>query len=195
VAEGQAEDTGVSIRAEGVRVAYPLFQAEGGGSTPTSALQLYFRAVELSEARQLVKLWHSRLPRFGRFACRVAYGAEFDGVFYAAAIWTNPLSRKLPQMTWLELNRMAVAPDAPRNTPSRMLAWMARDIRERLPEVETLVSYQDTEAHTGCIYRAAGWSATRRLEGDTWDRPSRPRADSQTVAPKHRWEKELGAPA
>lgn len=176
-------------RAESVRVAYPLFQAGGGGSTPTSALQLFFRTVGLKTARELVRLWHSRLPRFGRFACRVAYTAEHDGLFFATAIWTNPLSHKLPQMAWLELNRMAVAPDAPKNTASRMLAWMARDIRQRLPGVERLISYQDTEVHTGCIYRAAGWEATRLSEVDSWGRPSRARSKSQTESPKQRWEK------
>jgi hypothetical protein len=178
-------------RAEGVRVAHPLFQAEGGGSTPTSALQLFFRAVDLRTASELVRLWHSRLPKFGRFACRVAYVAEADGLFYAAAIWTNPLSQHLPQFTWLELNRMAIAPDAPKNTASRMLAWMARDLRRRFPDAVRLVSYQDTEVHAGTIYRAAGWSPTNLSSGDTWDRPSRRRAAPQTTAPKQRWEKSL----
>jgi hypothetical protein len=180
----------VGPRADGVRVAYPLFnQAGGGGSTPTSALQLFFREVDLPTAKALVRAWHSRLPRFGRFACRAAYVAEHDGIFYAVAIWTNPLSHKLPQMEWLELNRLAVASDAPKNTASRMLAWMARDIRKRLPGVVRLVSYQDTEVHAGTIYRAAGWEPTRLSEGDTWDRPSRPRSVPQSAAPKQRWEK------
>jgi hypothetical protein len=59
---------------------------------------------------------------------------------------------------WRELRRMACAPDAPRNTPSRFLAWMARWFAIHSPECEKLISYQDTAVHTGAIYRAAGWS-------------------------------------
>ena len=68
-------------RAESVRVAYPLFQAGGGGSTPTSALDLWFDAVPLAAAKRLNRLWHSRLPEFGRPTCRVAYAAESGGLY------------------------------------------------------------------------------------------------------------------
>jgi hypothetical protein len=151
--------------AEGVRVAHPLFQADGGGSIPTSALQLFFHRTDLKTARQLNQLWHSRLPVFGRPACRAAYVAEFDGLFYAVAIWTNPLARKLPQLEFLELNRMAIAPDAPKNTASRMMAWMARDVGKGFPDVTNLISYQELDYHSGIIYRASGWKATVRSDG------------------------------
>jgi hypothetical protein len=178
-------------RADGVRVAYPLFQAGGGGSTPTSALQLYFRETDLKTAKALVRLWHSRLPRCGP-ACRVAYVAEFDGLFFAAATWERPKARLLPQTTWLELARLAVAPDAPRNTASRMLGWMVRDIRRRFPAIVRLVSYQDVDVHTGSIYRAAGWAPTVRTKFTSWKHHLRPsRGPDQSTADKQRWEKSL----
>jgi hypothetical protein len=178
-------------RAEGVRVAYPLFHAGGGGSTPTSALQLYFRETDLKTAKALIRLWHSRLPRCGP-ACRVAYVAEFDGLFFAAATWERSKARLLPQTTCLELARLAVAPDAPRNTASRMLGWMVRDIRRQFPQCERLVSYQDLEAHTGCIYRAAGWVPTARVKFRSWKHHARPgRGPDQSTADKQRWEKSL----
>lgn len=177
--------------ADSVRVAYPLFQAGGVGSNPNSALQYFFMPIDLSVARKLVRKWHSRLPLFGRFACRIAYGAEIDGIYYATAIWTNPLSSSLPQMEWLELNRMAISTDAPKNTASRFLGWMARDILKRFPDVVNLLSYQDTEVHTGGIYKAAGWSATVLNRFSKWDRPSRPRSESISTAPKQRWEKQI----
>jgi hypothetical protein len=180
-------------RAEGVRVAHPLFQAGGGGSTPTSALSLFFQAVDLPLAKQLNALWHSRQPRCGRPRCRVAYAAECDSVFFAVAIWTNPIARLLPQTEWVELNRMAVAPDAPRNTASRMLAWMARDLSRRFPEVRRLISYQDCAHHAGTIYRAAGWSPVPLAKGSPWVRDiGRGRfRRGQHVAHKVRWEKTL----
>lgn len=177
------------ICAGGVRVAYPLFQAEGGGSRPTSALSLLFRVSDLKTVKPLNTLWHSRLPKFARPTCRVCYTAECDGIYFAAAIWTNPLARMLPQREWMELNRMAIAPDAPKNTASRMMAWMTRDIAKRFPEVVRLVSYQELDFHTGTIYRAAGWIPTARSDGGEWNTTSKPRTAVIRGGPKQRWEK------
>jgi hypothetical protein len=181
-------------RAEGVRVAYPLFQAEGGGSTPTSALQLTVEEIGFADARALNRLWHSRLPRIGDPACvmraGIHYGAVFGGLWYAAAIWSHPVARKLPQETWLELRRLAIAPDAPKNTATRMLAVMTRLIRKARPGLVRLISYQDTAVHTGGIYRAAGWVEGEPAEESNtqWDMPGRSRPKSQSDAPKQRWE-------
>jgi hypothetical protein len=141
-------------------------------------------------------MWHSRLPRLGTGFVRnqpfLCYAATHSGLIYAVAIWSNPVARNLPQQAWLELRRLAVAPDAPRNTPSRMLAVMARLVRRDRPSAARLISYQDAEVHTGGIYRAAGWTAANLSAGDEWDRPSRPRPAAQSSAPKVRWEKEVG---
>jgi hypothetical protein len=182
-------------RADGVRRTRSLFQAGDGGSRPTSALQLWLDVIDFPEARRLNRLWHSRLPRMGTgfidnqpFLC---FGAVFGGRYYAAAIWSNPVARNLPQDSWLELRRLAVAPDAPRNTASRMLRVMALLVRRFRPGVVRLVSYQDTEVHTGGIYRAAGWAKTVVNPDGNWDRPNRSRPKAQSAAPKQRWEKVL----
>jgi hypothetical protein len=141
---------------------------------------------------QLNHEWHSRLPSVGSASQgRVFYGAAYEGVVYAVAMWSNPVARMLPQGTWLELRRFAVADDAPKNTASRMLGWMTRDIRARFPELVRLISYQDCEVHHGTIYRAAGWTAGPRSDGGEWTRPSRWRSATQSSAPKIRWEKPL----
>lgn len=189
-------------RAEGVRVAYPLFQAGGGGSTPTSALQLIFRVIDIREAKPLNSLWHSRLPRLGDpnsiFKAGVCFGADFGGVWYAVAVWSRPVARLLPSDgSVLELRRLAVAPDAPRNTPTRMLGWMARWIARERPAVVRLVSYQDTEAHTGGIYRGAGWRPVVVLGSrTTWEHrvqaaTGKRRPPDQSKSVKVRWEKLL----
>lgn len=72
-----------------------------------------------------------------------------------------------------------------------MLGWMARDIRTRFPAASVLVSYQDTEVHTGCIYRAAGWVATTINRDGNWTRPKRQRPRAQSLGPKQRWEKQI----
>lgn len=189
-------------RAESIRVMRPLFHAGEGGSIPTSALQLLVDLIDFPHAVALNGLWHSRLPlmKVGfiknmPFDCFVA---EYDGLAYAVAIWSNPVAAALPQYEWLELRRFAIAPDAPKNTASRMLAVMARLIRRKRPEVARLISYQDEETHAGTIYRAAGWQPTLRSTGGSWDRPNarnqngspRTRPDlNKATGPKQRWEK------
>ncbi len=176
-------------RAEDVRVAYPLFQAGGGGSSPTSALQLWFQPCSAEVAKRLTRAWHSRLPRLSMATCRVCYSALYEDRYFAAAVWANPSSAMLDQ-TWLELKRFSIAPDAPKNTATRMLGWMVRDIIKRFPDVPRLISYQDPAVHKGTIYRAANWTCTgARPSGGFASAKTRYRKADQAPGPKVRWEK------
>ena len=186
------------LRADGVRVARPLFQAEGSGSRPTSALHLRVVSIEFEHARQLNRLWHSILPRFGTGFIRnqrfPSFAAVHDGVIYAVGIWSNPAARKLPQQTWLELRRMAIAPDAPRFTASRMLRVMRLLLHRDRPEVVRVCSYQSKTVHSGTIYRADGWRPVSECKGDTWNRPKRARLESQQIDYRVRWERPIVGP-
>ncbi len=181
---------------ESIRVMRPLFHTGEGGSIPTSPLEMRVESISFDHAMALNEMWHSRLPRMGTgfikrqpFLC---YAAIFSGRVFAIAIWSNPVARNLPQDTWLELRRLAHAPDAPRNTGSWMLGVMARLIKKERSSVVTLVSYSDTSVHQGTIYKAAGWRATRINVDGNWTRPKRNRPPAQSVAPKQRWEKSYG---
>lgn len=186
-------------RADNVEVAYPLFQAESGGSTPTSALSLFFGPCSRRVFADLNRRWHSRLPKIGASQFRVCYAAEFDGRYYATAAWSNPVAHLLPQREWLELRRFAIAPNAPKNTASRMVGWMVRDIRKRFPDVVKLISYQDCEALSGTIYNASGWKmaenyiSRKRGWAPTTNWASRHMAGrtNQAVSPRMRWEKDI----
>lgn len=182
----------VVIRAGSIGVMHPLFQGDEGGSTPTSALQLRIEECGLEFAKECNQEWHSRFPRFGTGAVNdvgfPCFAAHYDGLAWAVAIWSHPVARCLPQQTWLELRRMAIRPGRPKNTASRMLRVMTDILRKKRPEIERFISYQDTEAHTGTIYRAAGWTPTNLSDGDEWDRPGRSRPKAQSAAPKQRWE-------
>lgn len=122
--------------ADDARIACPLFQAEYGGASPTSALQLHFKTCEHRVFKALNEQWHSKLPKIGNSYFRVCYAAEHSNVIYAVAAWSNPVARLLPQQIWLELRRFVIASDAPKFTASRMLGWMRRDIIARFPGVE-----------------------------------------------------------
>lgn len=185
-------------RAESIRVMHPLFQAGQGGSIPTSALQLCFHTTTRRVFRSLNRLWHSRLPN-SPDGHRICYAAHFDGIYYAVAMWTNPSAPSLPQRTWIELKRFAIATDSPTNTGSRMLGWVARDIFKRFPEVTTLVSYQDCDAHDGTIYKAAGWTPGEiqvRSPKTTWHNRPRARLLNKVVPRRvRRWTKTIRAEA
>lgn len=179
------------MSADDARVAYPLFQEEYGGSTPTSALQLNITRISVETAVKLNRLWHSRLPYIGNaFRCE-AYGAEYNNVYYATALWSSPIARMLNGKNWWELRRMAISDDAPINTASRMLRIMKLDIIKTHREIIKLISYQDIAVHKGTIYKAAGWVNTIVSNGgDGWS-SSRNRNKEQTTSKKIRWEYSL----
>ena len=147
------------------------FQFPDGGSSPTSTLQvkqLRIDRCDISHAVSLVKQWHSRLPECTNIAM-IAFRAHYLNVTYAVAIWSNCSARLLPQ-EWMELRRMACRPESPKNTASRMLSIMTKLIPQYFPTCPKVISYQDTEVHTGTIYKAAGWTIGGIYEGTSRDR-------------------------
>lgn len=180
---------------DGVRVAYPLFQEEGSGSIPTSPLQFNISEITYSLAAQLNKAWHSRMPYIGSPSmCKPCFAAEYDGIIYAVAMWSLPIAanRIKDGFNCLELRRMAISPEAPKNTASRMLKIMTMQIKKLMPHIKRLLSYQDTEVHNGTIYKAAGWEIARVSKFVSWDEHSkRPGKIEQSKAEKVRWEKAL----
>jgi len=144
----------------------------------------------------LNELWHSRLPlvsksNISRSGHAICFGAEYENRWYATAIWTDPIARMLNGKDYIELRRLAIAPDAPQNTASRMLKVMRLLLVKRWPQLTKLISYQDTEVHTGTIYAAAGWKPTQRSSVSTTGWNTRKRNKMQTTADKIRWEYDL----
>lgn len=121
----------------------------------------------------------------------VAYTAEFTGILYAVAIWTDPVAanRLKDGFNRLELRRLAISPDALDNTASRMISWMRKDVKKRWPKLVGLVSYQDTSAHQGTIYKASSWKMVDTRGAPTkWSVNGRARNNEQSKSPKVRWE-------
>ena len=182
------------MRADIARVAYPLFHADDGGSSPTSALQLNVREVNVRQAQKLNDMWHSVLPdtHLGNLVGKpkvVCYEAEFNEVAYAVAIWTSPIAanRLINGWSMLELRRLAIADDAPKNTASRMLRIMRILISRKFPDVIRLISYQAEAHHSGTIYKASGWTRASRSESSSWHKTTQ-RDLRQTGSAVIRWE-------
>ena len=160
---------------------------------PKSPKELQIIPCSVHRACELNKLWHSRFPitdwtNIVRNKDYICFIAEKDGIAYASAIWSSPVARKLNDGHTLELRRLAIAPDAPKYTATRMLKIMRGHIKTNLPHISKLISYQDTEAHKGTIYKAQGWTPTNQSRYVSWSNKTRTRATEQSTADKIRWE-------
>ena len=184
------EICGASIMAE-----RSLFQEGNGGSIPTSPLQLEFVEIKAKLACEFNEKWHSRLPKIHwsnvvRNTHYVCYGAKYDGNWYAVGIWSSPVAqnRFIDGKQMLELRRLAICSDAPKNTATRMIAIMIKMIKRKFPEITRLISYQDTDVHKGTIYKASNWRVGGESAGISWTTKNRQRNKEQTMAKKIRWE-------
>jgi hypothetical protein len=182
------------------RMARPLFEP-WSDEVPARARQLVVDRCDVRHARVLIARWHSRLPETQAGPWMAAYRAAYQGVTYGVALWNTPSARTLPP-DWIELRRMAVAPDAPHCAASRFLAEMVKRLRTEFPDRVRAISYQDLAVHTGTIYRAAGWElayvSQPRVRDRSHHRPNTRRAyrwningDEPDAVGKARWEKAL----
>jgi hypothetical protein len=161
---------------------------------PTSPKQMKLLEVGVKYAMQKNELWHSRLPvtshsNMIRNAHKVFYGAEYMDNCFAVGMWTDPVAgnRMSKNEVWLELRRLAIAPNAPKYTATWIIAKMIKDIKIRFPDITMLISYQDVEVHTGTIYSAANWVKDKITKGTDWTTSKRIRNKTQTTADKVRW--------
>ena len=172
----------------------PLFRF-GEPVVPDSPLKLEIRKCKPQFACELNALWHSRFPIIDwsnvvRNKDYVCYIAVYDELVYAVAIWSSPIAanRMKDGDLALELRRLAIAPDAPKNTASRMLSVMRKQIKKIMSHIKLFVSYQDTDVHCGTIYKASGWvQKSVSKAGMDWN-GIRKRGKAQSTAAKVRWE-------
>jgi len=108
------------------------------------------------------------------------------------------VARSFNHQPVLELRRMAICTEAPKNTASRMLSIMLKLLKKKVPTLKKVISYQDTEVHKGTIYKAAGWHIGRITKSKEirWgklnpDGSGRKRNPIITSADKIRWEYDL----
>lgn len=172
-----------------------LFQESDGGSNPTSPLQLNFNVINPKVASELNKKWHSRLPEIHwsnivRNKYQICFGALYNSNYFAVAIWSSPVARAFDYHQVLELRRLAISNECPKNTATRMLGFMQRYIKKHMPQITLLISYQDTDVHNGTIYKAANWIPAAKTKYGAWN-ISRDRNKSQSTADKIRWEYRL----
>lgn len=173
---------------------HPLFGS--GDSVPLSPKELTLWDIGVDEAMRLNYEWHSVLPdtvksNLLRNKRKAFYAFEFDGRYYATAIWTDPVAANRLSFEAIELRRLAISDDAPRNTATRMMALMRRDLKNKFPDLNKVISYQSTDHHHGTIYKADNWTPATNGEYVDWSTTVRKRNKAQTESPKIRWERFL----
>ena len=181
---------------QSIRIARPLFPVEGQGSIPMSPLQFEIIKIPLSTAKKLNKLWHSSLPDYdtGFLATSmICFATIYKNYYFASAIWHNSSSPAFTNEPWLELRRMAISPEAPKNTASRMIKIMIQIIKKDFLWVTKLISYQDTSIHLGTIYKSSGWIAAecKNIQHELKTGQFRNQKTEKISYPKIRWEKQI----
>lgn len=75
---------------------------------------------------------------------------------------------------FIELNRLALSENLPRNSESRALGVSMRLLRQYAPQIKWVISFADaTQCGDGTIYRAAGFVLTGIKENDQiWQAPT-----------------------
>ncbi|MBC7106845.1 MAG: hypothetical protein H5T97_13010 [Firmicutes bacterium] len=161
---------------------------------PPDARSLEVRPVPFRIARAFVERFHylGYAPWGARISLGVWHGDRLVGVM----LFGRPSARLEDQRGTLELTRMVLLDECPRNSESRALGLAARWIRRRMPEIRRLISYADpARGHKGTVYLAAGWRFVGRTSGGRWSCPSRPGRRDASPGPKLKFEKVFDAPA
>lgn len=165
---------------------------------PETPKKFSLREIGVRHAMTFNQMWHSRLPvtshsNMIRNKHFVFYGAEYKDHCFAVGMWTDPVAanRMSKDHVWLELRRLAIAPDAPKFTATWMLSKMIKAIKQKYPDVTRLVSYQDTEVHKGTIYAAGNWRKDSVSKFQEWETDKRKRNALQSKADKIRWVYEI----
>ena len=86
---------------------------------------------------------------------------------------------------FIELNRLALIDDTPKNTESRALAMAMRIIRKQYPHIQWVVSFADaTQCGDGTIYRASGFVLTGlKKNTQIWEAPNGRICEDTSIRP------------
>jgi hypothetical protein len=125
---------------------------------------------------------------------RLRLAVYHNGRCVGGMLWDRPIARHIDQWTVLELTRMYLLDECPRNSESRCLGLATRMIRRLFPEVRQLIAYSDPSyGHQGTIYKAAGWVFDGVTVGKEWTPRNGVLRRNKATGPKLRWVKVLGA--
>ena len=132
-----------------------------------TAKSIKVSAIKSDIARNFVRKWHYSGKDYPK--SRLHLGAFIDERLVGVMQFGDPLDRSnviglVRGTKWndmLELNRMAMVDDTPKNTESRFISVAIKLIKRHYPNIEWLLSFSDgCQCGDGTIYRASGFVLT-----------------------------------
>ncbi len=122
--------------------------------------------IPLAEAKRFVLCWH--YSKIFPPHCLVNLAMrDLEGAIAAVGMWgygvrpRHTIQKLFPSLgttDYLELNRLCLREDQPRNSESRFLAQCAEWIRQTRPAVKLLFSWADgLRGKPGYVYQASSW--------------------------------------
>jgi len=93
------------------------------------------------------------------------YGVYFDDILVGAISYGIPNAPNIngiytqeTQGDYLELTRLALSDNCPKNSESRVIAITIKMLKRTIPKLKGIITYADTaQNHTGVIYRASNF--------------------------------------
>lgn len=143
--------------------AQQLFQVESGGAIPTSPHQLKLKLTNKLTAQNALSRWHYLGDK--GFLSTYNFGVFFSGELVGIICYGIPNAPSIKgiydqtsQNDYLELTRLALSPDCPKNSASRVIAISLKLLAKMNPEIKGIITYADTEqGHVGTIYKASNF--------------------------------------
>src|SRR5271166_4446688 len=132
------------------------FQPRDGGSSPTLSLQsLRVRPCAVLDIQTVIERVHYSHSIFG-VTTDFCYAVEHDGAVVGGAIFGKPapynVARKYGAYGLTELRRFVLTDECPRNSESKLIAFMLRDLKRE--GIKRVLSYADPAyGHAGTIYK------------------------------------------
>jgi hypothetical protein len=126
----------------------------------------------LSDVRTFVETHHYSGSVNG-VKITICYRVDHCGILVGAVIYgqmSTTAWKKFGQseIEVLELRRLVLVDEAPKNSESRVVGWTLRHIRKNLPLVTVVVSYADPyHGHSGIIYKASNFKYLGMSAKDT----------------------------
>ena len=151
-----------NISADSIVVERSLFQGTDGGSIPTSAHHFLVGQVSKDIAGGCYSMWHYLGDT--EFLSTINFGARVDNKILGAISFGSPNAKVLKgywtpetQDGWWEIKRLALSPELPKNSESKMIGISIRLLR-KIRKVVGIVTYADSGVgHVGTIYKASGF--------------------------------------
>ena len=148
------------IRAGSSVAERPAHQPGDGGSIPTPSLQsLRVQPCSVSYVGPIIERVHYSHSIFG-VTTDYCYAVYHGDAIVGGAIFGKPAAYNVAQKYGAdgltELRRFVLMDECPRNSESKLIAFMLRDLKRK--GIKRVLSYADpAQGHAGTIYKACGF--------------------------------------